>query len=264
MFRLAQRSSVRAFSASRIGLLAKYPPPPAHFGTKRKYFGKLVLATFVTGCVISYNYSIFELTEMYLNVPETDNEAASALYTMNLEDQLQTLPIVQKLKDDPRYTHFRSWDQLKEATAGLSDFQGTLSVPGGIALPPFHFHCQETGDDVVVLHVGKRLSGYPMIVHGGMLGMLVDEVFKRNVNSEFAIPVNDIHTTNLKIDYKFPCFVNQFIVIKSNAHRGENGLYEVTGDVSTVSGRLLLQGSTKFKSSVKPVGGGPEKTGWLW
>lgn len=221
--------------------------------------------SFIAGSIISYNYSIFELSEMYQNVPNVEDTAASALYTMNLEKKLQKLPIVEQLKSDPNYTHFRSWDQLKESTAGMSAFQGTISVPGGIALPPFHFHSQETGDDIVILHVGKRLSGYPMIVHGGMLGMLTDEVFKRNVNSEFAIPVNEIHTTNLKINYVFPCFVNQFIVIKSNAKRNEDGLFEVMGDISTIDGRLLLKGASKFKSDINPVGGGPEaKGGWFW
>lgn len=202
---------------------------------------------------------------MYQNVPDADNEAGTALYTLALEKKLQNLPIVQQLEADPKYTHFRTWDQLKESTAGMSEFQGAIAVPGGITLPPYHFHSQETGDDIVILHVGKRLSGYPMIVHGGMLGMLIDEVFKRNVNSEFAIPVNEIHTTNLKINYKFPCFVNQFIVIKSNAKKTDGGLYEVNGDVSTVDGRLLLQGTTKFKSNTKPIGGGPEpKAKWFW
>lgn len=260
----------------------KYPPPYAYYEKRKpRAFRRFLWLSFLAGATLSYTHSIHELAELYSALPSEDNPQAIAEYINNLENELNALPLVKKLKSEtltgdkhsdpalrdthPSFTVTRTWDQVDTTPTGLSSFHGAIAHPGGIAIAPINFHNQETGDDITIIHVGKRLSGYPMIVHGGMLGTILDEVFKKNVGREFNLPIENIHTTKLDIKYRFPCFVNQFVVVRSNAKVDDDGNFIVTGNLQTIDNRLLIKSEAIFKSNTNPSNGGPNfKKGWIW
>jgi hypothetical protein len=232
----------------------KFPPPPSHYekSTPRR-FGKLTLLAFLLGASITYTYPLYTLGEKLAPLPDESDAAANEKYLASLESKLQSLPIVNKYRNDPAYVEQRGWNHLDTTKSGLSSFHGTLTTPGGIAIAPLSFHCAETGDDVVIVHVGRRLSGYPFLVHGGILGAISEEVFKSNVIKEYPnLTYDTLHTKNLNLNYKFPTFVNQFIVIKSSLHT-KNALentYSVSSDLSTLGGTKLIKAQATLVSDV--------------
>lgn len=248
----------------------KYPPPPSYYERKPRRLGKYGLIMFVLGASITYNYPLYSLGEKLIELPDDSDITAKEKYINDLELKLQNLPIVKKYRNDADFEEYRGWNHLDTTPSGLSNFHGTLSTPGGIAIPPISFHSQETGDDIVILHLGRRLSGYPFIVHGGILGMVVDEVFKTNLTKEFPnLSIDNIHTKSLELNYKFPTFVNQFIVIRSSLTKVDqvNNLYDVKSDVSTLGGMLLIVSNAKLSSDINPATNGTNKeakSGWFW
>lgn len=239
----------------------KYPPPPSHYERKPRRFWRFGLILFVLGATVSYKYPLYTIGESLIPLPDDSNIDAKRKYAADLEQRLQSLPLVKHYKDDQDYTEYRGWNHLDTTPSGLSNFHGTLLTPGGIAIPPISFHCQKTGDDVVILHVGRRLAGYPFIVHGGILGMIVDEVFKTNLIKEFPnLSFDTVHTKSLELNYSFPTFVNQFIVIRSSLTKVDTieNVYNVKSDVSTVGGMLLISANATLSSDVAPKS--PEDT----
>lgn len=233
----------------------KYPPPPSHYERKPRRNWRFGLIMFALGATMSYNYPLYTIGESLIPLPDDSDADAKRKYSSDLEQKLQALPVVKQYKDDPEYTEYRGWNHLDTTPSGLSNFHGTLLTPGGIAIPPISFHCQKTGDDVVILHVGRRLAGYPFIVHGGILGMIVDEVFKTNLIKEFHnLSFETVHTKSLELNYSFPTFVNQFIVIRSSLKKANtaDNVYKVQSDVSTIGGMLLISANATLSSDIVP------------
>lgn len=260
MFRITTKRLCMKPLANKRLYTVKYPPPPSHYDkptSKKSRTFKIGLLFFIIGSSVSYNYSLYELGEKLIPLPDIESAEECNKYNMKLENQLQTLPTVLKYRNDPNYIEYRGWNHLDTTPSGLSSFHGSLLTPGGIAIPPISFHCQETGDDIVIVHVGRRLSGFPFIVHGGILGTIVDEVFKTNLIKEFPnLSFDNIHTKELNLTYKFPTFVNQFIVIKSSIMKNENSdqlTYNVISNVSALCGRLLISADATLSSDISPT-----------
>ena len=61
-------------------------------------------------------------------------------------------------------------------------------------------------------HLGQKLSGHQKIIHGGLLATILDELTCRlafqNTSSRSGV------TANLNINYRQPCFVNTYVLIK--------------------------------------------------
>lgn len=61
-------------------------------------------------------------------------------------------------------------------------------------------------------HLGSKLSGHQKIIHGGLLATILDEITCRlafqNFHSKKGV------TANLNINYKQPCYVDTFVLIK--------------------------------------------------
>lgn len=232
----------------------KYPNPPSYYTATgpKWYFGRLMLATFVAGCAVTYNYTLSDLYEMYIDHPRTAEEQQR--YLDKLETRLGQLDVVQKLSQDPDYSSARKWGSLDDLPSGLSAFHNVVGVCGGIGIKPLYFHknkanseTEGTEEDIIVLHIGKLLQGYPLLTHGGMLGMILDEVNKQCVANETDLPLNKLHTSRLELTYKFPSLVNQFVVIRSGIQKGEKkNEWVVNSGIYTTGGRLLVKSVSEF------------------
>lgn len=269
-FRIVRDNRIIQLAPKRFNSV-KYPPPLSHYERKPRRW-RFKLLAFIVGASIAYNYPLYTIGESLISLPDDSDIEAKRKYTLDLESKLESLPLLKHYRENQDYKEYRGWNHLDTTPSGLSEFHGSLLTPGGIAVPPISFHCQKTGDDVVILHVGRRLAGYPFIVHGGILGMIVEEVFKSNLIKEFQnLNFNNVHTKSLQLNYKFPTFVNQFLVIRSSMSKvntAEN-LYNVKSDVSTLDGTLLILAEATLSSDVTPKLSendttNPKKTGWFW
>lgn len=212
-------------------------------------------ATFVAGAA-TYKYVPFTtVLDYYLNseLPKPNDGPGTAKYINRLESKLAELPLVKSLARDPDWTLSRDWSYL-EKNSNVSITEGALAQPGGFPIPPLVFSNQRTKETVVFVYVGSKLCGYPFIIHGGILATILDEVFKKTAVVGKK-SYKEASTRNLELSYKFPTLANNFIVIKSTVDKDQSGNVELSGNIESMEGRLLVKG--KGSVAVK-------LSGWLW
>ncbi|TID14973.1 hypothetical protein CANINC_004644 [Pichia inconspicua] len=241
----------------------KYPPPPAHYdqptsNSKPSHTFRISLTLFIIGATISYNYPLYNLAESFFPLPN-DDPISIEKYNEKLQSQLNALPIVSELANDSNFTSHRGWNHLDLSATGLPSFHGTLKAPGGIAIPPLAFHNSKTNQDLVIVHLGRRLSGFPFIVHGGISGMVIEEIFKAALQRDHPnLHYNNIHTKSIQLNYKSPVFVNQFVIISSNQSKIDDSHYTLSGEMKSLDGKTLLKATATLSTD------SPSKSNWLW
>lgn len=210
-----------------------------------------LLVLFCAGSYVSWHYSAHEISSWFMpELPE--DEKSKKAYNAKLEARLHELDIVKKLSQDTSLIQTRSWESfntissLPIETQTATPFSTSLTEPGGISIAPLVFNDAPHMKSHVIIYLGQRLSGYPMIVHGGILGLLVDEVFKKSCLAEFELPdVNQLHTAKSTINYKFPTFVDQFALFETECSQIGPDRYQVDGTIkSAKNGRLLAKAQT--------------------
>lgn len=248
-------------SVHRVNLLTavravhvKYPPPPSHYDTtpqqnihSRSYTLRICASLFILGALISYNYPLYTIGEKLHPLPSTDSDLNH--YTAHLESTLSAIPLVANLSKDKNYTLSRGWNHLDLTGAGLPTFHGTLRTPGGIAIPPIAFHNTSSSHDLAIVHLGRRLSGFPFIVHGGITGMVTEETFKAAIQRHYPhLHYNDIHTKSLSLNYKSPVFVNQFVILDSSITQIDDNSYSLNGEMKSLDGKVLLKATATLST----------------
>lgn len=182
------------------------------------------------------------------SIKQTLRTSSSAL----LEHELMNLPLVKGLKNDPALSMRRAWSGPHyETLPGETPWRkgqvftaNTLHQPGGIAAKPVVFTNTQTKSATIVLHVGHRVTGFPAIVHGGVLATLLDEALGRTAFLSF--PESTGVTANLKIKYKNPTWAHQFIVIKTETSNVDGRKATVKGKVETLQGKILVEAEALF------------------
>ncbi|VVT51830.1 uncharacterized protein SAPINGB_P003227 [Magnusiomyces paraingens] len=180
-----------------------------------------------------------------------------------LEHELMNLPLVQALLNDPALSVRRAWAGPHYQTppgdapwrSGQVFTAHTLHQPGGIAAKPVVFTNTTTRAATIVLHVGHRVTGFPAIVHGGVLATLLDEALGRTAFLSF--PESAGVTANLKLKYKNPTWAGQFIVIRTQTDQVSERKAKVSGKVMTLGGKTLVEAEALFvvpkKFKLKPM-----------
>ena len=187
------------------------------------------------------------------------------MYTKVIETEMMNLPLVKQLLADPRYEFNRAWEEQqqkaiasppeaasKDDVSSTSNRSGeiftaqTLQVPGGISAHPIVFVDRETKSSIAIVHVGRKVTGFPMIVHGGILATLLDEALGRTAFLGFPGGVGV--TANLRVDYKAPSVAHQFLVIRTHCDEVNEKKTKalVSGTVETLKGKILVKSNAIF------------------
>lgn len=169
-----------------------------------------------------------------------------------LEHELFALPIVKKLQEDPNNVLYRAWSGPHYQTSpdekpwrkGQVFTANTLHQPGGIAAKPVVFANNTDKTITAIVHVGHRVTGFPSIVHGGVLATLLDETLGRT--AFLSLPEQTGVTANLKLKYKNPTFAHQFIVIRTETEKVDGKKVKVKGRVETLNGKTLVEAEALF------------------
>lgn len=78
-------------------------------------------------------------------------------------------------------------------------------------------------------HLGHKLSGHQKLIHGGLLATILDELTCRlafqNFHSKKGV------TANLNLNYRKPCFINTYVVIKCEVLKKTGRKCQVKGCV---------------------------------
>ncbi|ABN64364.2 predicted protein [Scheffersomyces stipitis CBS 6054] len=256
---------------------SEHDSPFDHFPIRRKPWisWKTTAVFFIVGSYFAYNETLFNTYEKFTSLDENDRQSSDIL-PMQLEYKLKNLPIYQQLahpKNSNKWYKLQSWENLDhnvldnqtpdfseedrrdQAVKSQSEYAepslttSTLAKPGGILIKPVIFHNVETNEGVTIVHAGFRLCGYPFIIHGGIIATVLNETFKRNASLTSETSSNlkdDFKVENLTINYKFPTFANQFLIVKTRKKEGVD-----TNDRKTITLESVIQdkkGRTLVKS----------------
>lgn len=121
----------------------------------------------------------------------------------------------------------------------------TLAGHGMLSQRPIVFTDDIQGAVLAFYHVGRKLSGHPKLVHGGLLAVLLDECMGRACF--FRLPGQVAVTAKLEISYQNPLPVESVISVHAEVSEVQGRKAWVTATVQEVpSEKLLVKASGLF------------------
>ncbi|KAF9157422.1 hypothetical protein DFQ26_008735 [Actinomortierella ambigua] len=122
---------------------------------------------------------------------------------------------------------------------------GTLRGENMLSVRPLKFDRKDKKATVLFMHLGRSLCGHDGIIHGGMLGTILDEAtgFIALPN----LPLRIGFTAALNINYRKPVKADQFVMVVAEFERleGRKGytkaaIYDMEGNVLTEATALYV------------------------
>lgn len=208
----------KRFLASRLSLIP--PDFPNRVGRRPFLNIPMLLAAFGAGVFLSYNETIFDQYGYATQASE------NPMLRVALNHKIRSLPLFQEIV----YSNRSPWTRVRVPTLGhglnggdgintsLLFNQLSKSV-NGLVVNEDIFYDKSSKRSVLFAHVGFGLCGYPFIVHGGIIGTLLKELFKiyscLNFN-ELTNSQPQYKITSMTIKYCQPTFANQRLTIETS------------------------------------------------
>lgn len=220
---------------------------------------------FAIGAFLKYDETVFDY---YLKF--TDSSRESVLLSTKLNYELMRLPLYEELAHPRnestwlRVNSFNSYTKDKDSNdlemgkgftseGDLELLSHVLAKPGGIFVKPVSFFSPEKKELITFIHLGYRLSGYPFLVHGGILATILNEVFK--LTSTLGNGVDqfqrNINVKHLSINYKSPCIANNFLTIRTKIKDESTNGFVLEGTIESQERKvhILSEATTENFSS---------------
>lgn len=158
-------------------------------------------------------------------------------YTINagnvniLDSQFERVD--QKLDQDPKFRRFFKNHAIHDTLTGANKVE------------KYEIYInKQTEELVAVIKFGNALNGHPGIVHGGILGLLIDNSFGilfLLLNKPLCV------TANLNINYRNPTLASTQVVLYAKVDRSQGRKLFMTSVIEdAASHRLLVEASTLF------------------
>lgn len=149
-----------------------------------------------------------------------------------IEKSIFEHPFTKSLLNNDKYIASRPHLKIPEQLRGQNLTGGTLLGADKIAVPPLQFSTDDGSSFVSIQYLGSALCGHPGIIHGGLLGTLLDEGLARCCFP--ALPNKVGVTASLNISYKAPCMANQIVVLVAETIKVEGRKAWVKGRLETL------------------------------
>jgi acyl-coenzyme A thioesterase PaaI-like protein len=130
---------------------------------------------------------------------------------------------------------------------------GALRGPGLFAVPPLVLSLTphgaaatggSEGDAAAFLHLGRSMCGHDGLIHGGLLGTVMDETLART--AFYALPSRVGVTARLELDYRAPVKADQFVVVRTRRIEAKGRKAIVEGTMETLDGKVLVNAKAIF------------------
>lgn len=161
------------------------------------------------------------------------------------------LPLADKEKAD--YILMRPFSSRPPEELESQLTAGSLRGPHMFAVNPLvfsktkqgvHTGGGEMGDGLAIIHVGKNLSGYEGVVHGGLIATMFDEALARS--AFYGLPNSIGVTGKLEVRYRSPAKADRFYAI-------ETTITERLGRKCFVTGALIDPNTRKVYAEASAV-----------
>jgi hypothetical protein len=145
----------------------------------------LGLASYTFGAFFPPQSLVFIAPRPAPGPPSNTSSPSSLAYILDLEEQLQSLPILTALRSQPDaddWYETRPYRNVAEERRVNNLTAGALRGPGKLAFSPLVRARKDESESLIIVHVGRGLCGHDGIVHGGLLATLLDEGLGRTVS----------------------------------------------------------------------------------
>ncbi|KAK9389163.1 HotDog domain-containing protein [Lipomyces mesembrius] len=225
------------------------PTEASPTASRRSFFSEnatMIVATtsLLVGAALAYKFTPLQILTMFQEKLPEVGSPEEKVYIDRVENQLQQSCIVKQMRANPDFKERRMWVNAADEYRERGFLAGTLRGVGKFAVPGIAFVNERTNESVSVIHVGSRLAGFPGIVHGGLIGSLLDEALARA--AILPLPGKSAVTANLNINYRAPTFTNQVIAIKARVTDFTTNKSLVAGTVESAHGHLLAEATGVF------------------
>lgn len=132
-------------------------------------------------------------------------------------------------------------NRLKQPNSNMCFICG-LQNPVGL-----HLHIYETGPGVVeaLYTAPEHFQGYPGVLHGGIVGALIDEISGRAHMGSDPVAPRFMFTAKLEVKYRQTVPIGQRLRVLGKAGRTRGKSAEAWGGIYRAdTGELLAEGST--------------------
>lgn len=174
-----------------------------------------------------------------------------------LKSFLKEMKLVREMTANPDWESWEAYEGMDPARNDVRLTTGPLAAPGCIGHQQV-FHNKVTDEYVVIVHLGKALSGWPGVVHGGLSCTLLDECCGRAALACFTDGGG--MTANLNTEFKKPVLTGGWWLIRAKVDDVEpekrHRKATVTGTVEDLDGNVFVKTKGIF---VAPKGGGLKK-----
>lgn len=198
--------------------------------------------SFGTGWYLTQHLTLSDLMAWWLydSLPDTDPKIRD--YRDELNQRCDNLPIVKQLVSKGYVPVYKQTQPSKDNTL----IDKTLSVPGAICIPPRMYYNPVSKDTVSIYHLGMKLTGYPFLIHGGILATVLEDMMRDSVK---IVTGKKAETTkSLKLSYFFPTLANQFVVVRRTKWEQSGGKVSMEAELLDQQGkRPLVKGKARFK-----------------
>jgi len=167
--------------------------------------------------------------------------------TSEASDLANKLTLVRVLRESGEYDEFDAWGENVENRARKFT-ASTLAGPQKIALNRVFLH-KNGQESISILSLGPALSGYPNVVHGGVLATILDESLGRLALGCF--PNRNGVTAKLELNYRKPTRARPegspaFTVLRSRVVGATEKKAQVVGQVEDLDGNILVEADGLF------------------
>ncbi|PGH08642.1 hypothetical protein GX51_01162 [Blastomyces parvus] len=214
--------------------------------TEREYIKRRRLRSLLYVAIFgSLGYTIGNALTTFLTNPAPPGSHEDTLRVQYLRQVMDSLEMVKKLRADPDYVEWEAYSNFTEEEKPHRLTSGPLSGSRNIPVQRVFWNEKEHKATTVV-HFGIGVSGWPLIVHGGVIATLLDESLGRVAIRSF--PARTGVTANLNIDYVRPVKALEFYTVTAE-HDPEKSTERkaiVKGEVRDSKGRLCATGNALF------------------
>ncbi|KAJ5703252.1 hypothetical protein N7493_011641 [Penicillium malachiteum] len=94
---------------------------------------------------------------------------------LEIESLIDNHPMIQDLRKRGKFVEYRGYEDYPQDLREQNLTAGPLTGPQMIPIAPYVFVNQAEKSLVEILYLGNHVSGYPGIIHGGLLATILDE-----------------------------------------------------------------------------------------
>ncbi|EFQ26656.1 thioesterase [Colletotrichum graminicola M1.001] len=220
----AALSNLSHLSPAQITALLSTSPPPSR---RSVYLRRALWALFFF--VVGYKITDDQLATVrfvypFTNPPvEIDDPETIRMYRAEVTSAaIQDYPILQSmiptinpatgLTAPTDWEHWEPYADFPPETLARHLCGGTLNDPNGLGLVHLVFRHRYTGELILAVVFGHSTSGWPSVVHGGMLSTIMDEAMGRLAALSF--PANTAVTAKLAVDFKVPVTPGMLYIVR--------------------------------------------------